>query len=227
MGGTGCSCMRYENGVGGLQPAQPPRDPVCDGDTAQGHGSVAQQAEVDQGEAPDPPARVSALLGGLLEHQAPSGLAQQLVAIPVATAVQGDASPPPALAGFAEGPGARHRQLVQTWQRESVRAGGDDTPVPPLSPILTEGAEELGLDGPGHPLHQAERGEPREAHVVQEDDVEVSQPVEAAKVPEKVKTGDAWGGRTVRAPRSWGHPGPGSPCPPQGLTQCPGEDWQG
>lgn len=80
-------------------------------------------------------------------------------------------------------------------------------------PVLTKGADELGLDGPGDPLHQAQGGEPREPHVVEEDDVEVPQPVETAKVPQEVETGDPWGrgggGLVVRAPQSWGHPSSG------------------
>lgn len=59
-----------------------------------------------------------------------------------------------------------------------------------MSPVLTKGTDELSLDCPGDPFHQAQSGEPRKAHVVEEDDVEVPQPVEAAKIPQEVKTGD-------------------------------------
>lgn len=89
-------------------------------------------------------------------------------------------------------------------------------------PVLTKGADELGLDGPGDPLHQAQGGEPREPHVVEEDDVEVPQPVETAKVPQEVETGDPWG---RGGGGGWwsGHLSPGdtpvlgSPWPPPGA----------
>lgn len=93
----------------------------------------------------------------------------------------------------------RHRvtgsgSLCRPGYSESVRArvrGAGDTPAAiPVSPVLTKGTDELGLDCPGDSFYQAQRGEPRKAHVVEEDDVKVPQPVEAAKIPQEVKTGD-------------------------------------
>lgn len=131
---------------------------------------------------------------------------------------------PPALAALAQGPGARHgqRQLVQTWvQRERVRGRQGTAPAPcptsPLSPpVLTEGAEQLLLHGPGHLLHQAQRGERRKAHVVEEDDVEVPQPVEAAKIPQEVKAGDP-----CMTGRGSGHASPGGLPQPQPHRSSP------
>lgn len=64
-----------------------------------------------------------------------------------------------------------------------------------MSPPLTKGTDELLLHSPRHPLHQAEGGERRKAHVVDEDDVEVPQPIKAAKIPQEVEASDSCGQR--------------------------------
>lgn len=102
---------------------------------------------------------------------------------------------------------------------EGERQAGDGASalshVPPV-PVLTEGAEQLLLHGPGHLLHQAQRGERRKAHVVEEDDVEVPQPVEAAKIPQEVKAGDP-----CMTGRGSGHASPGGLPQPQPHRSSP------
>lgn len=61
---------------------------------------------------------------------------------------------------------------------------------------LTEGTNELPLYRPGDRLDERGGREAREQHVVQEDDVEVAQPVVAAKVSQEIKAGDALKHRT-------------------------------
>lgn len=66
-------------------------------------------------------------------------------------------------------------------------------PSPPRVPLLTEGTDELLLHSPRHPLHQAEGGERCKAHIVDEDNVEVPQPIKAAKIPQEVEASDPCG----------------------------------
>lgn len=61
---------------------------------------------------------------------------------------------------------------------------------------LTEGTNELPLYRPGDRLDEGGGREASKQHVVQEDDVEVPQPVVAAKVSQEIKAGDAWKHKT-------------------------------
>lgn len=56
---------------------------------------------------------------------------------------------------------------------------------------LTEGTNELPLYRPGDRLDEGGGREAGKQHVVQEDDVEIAQPVVATKVSQEIKAGDA------------------------------------
>lgn len=69
---------------------------------------------------------------------------------------------------------------------------GKYTPSSVLNEIgLTEGTNELPLHRPGDRLDEGGGREAGKQHVVQEDDVEVAQPVVTAKVSQEIKAGDA------------------------------------
>lgn len=55
---------------------------------------------------------------------------------------------------------------------------------------LTKGTDELSLHRPGDRLDQGGRGEAGEQHVVQEDDVEVPEPVVSTKVSQQIEARD-------------------------------------
>lgn len=57
---------------------------------------------------------------------------------------------------------------------------------------LTKGTDELSLYSPGDCLDQGGRSESSKQHVVQEDDVEVPQPVIPTKVSQQIKAGDTY-----------------------------------
>lgn len=55
---------------------------------------------------------------------------------------------------------------------------------------LTKGTDELSLHRPGDRLDEGGRREAGEQHVVQEDDVEVAEPVISTIVSQQIKAGD-------------------------------------
>lgn len=81
---------------------------------------------------------------------------------------------------------------------------------------LTEGTNELPLYRPGDRLDEGGGREASKQHVVQEDDVEVPQPVVAAEVTQEIKAGDAWKHRTAPATRQIQ---PWLTMPPSGRTK--------
>lgn len=56
---------------------------------------------------------------------------------------------------------------------------------------LTKGTDEFSLDCPGEGLDQGGRGESSKHHVVQEHNIEVTQPVVPPKVSQEIESSDA------------------------------------
>lgn len=59
-------------------------------------------------------------------------------------------------------------------------------------PQHTECSDEFPLYSPCESVDKTGRGQPGKQYVIQEDDVEVSQPVKPTKVSQQIKPGDPW-----------------------------------